>query len=242
MRKPLAVLAALALTAGCKSAPAPQPSPAAIAPAAAAPSPASAPPAAPAAAAGSAPAAPTAAPPATPPVPLTPEEETQAVDLITNNCLSCHTVEMLEQQRLTAKQWDAEMKKMQGWGSPLEAEHVELLVRYATAHYGQSAPRYEMKVVGAREAAVALAPQHDGVYGRGSVKEGQKLYAAQCLLCHGADGKGAALGVNLVDRPSIYRARDFAALVRQGRGRMPAFTSTDPQVAALLAYLRTLKP
>jgi len=250
MKTLFAALVTLALATRCRSAPDKAPTPPSTPPNATAPIPGPAETATPGVASGPGTLAPPPAPPAsaavpaapTPPlVPLSAQEEAQAQELVTQNCLGCHTVEMLEQQRLTAKQWDAEMKKMQGWGAPLETENTELLVRYATLHFGPDAPRYGLKVVGAREALVATAPQRDGVYSRGSVRDGQKLYTEQCLLCHGPDGRGAALGVNLVDRPSLYRAREFAALVRLGRGRMPAFNAPDAQVAALLAYLRTFK-
>ncbi|HLL53874.1 MAG TPA: c-type cytochrome [Myxococcaceae bacterium] len=208
----------------------------AAAPAQAAVTPAPATPAPPAVAA--APAQPAAA--ATP-APLTREEEEAAHELVNNNCLGCHTVEMIEQQRITAKQWDATVKKMQGWGVPLEAEEVELMVRYAAQRFGTNHRPYELVRVDAKEAKAAIAPQPDGPFARGSVQQGATLYKEQCAACHGPDGKGAALGVNLVDRTLLYRAKDFAALVRGGRGRMPQFTSSDRQVAALLAYLRTLR-
>jgi len=62
-------------------------------------------------------------------------------------------------------------------------------------------------------------------------------------LCHGADGRGSVQGTNLVDRPLLYRASEFAEAVQRGRGRMPAFTLyKDQEIGALLAYLRPLRP
>jgi len=60
-----------------------------------------------------------------------------------------------------------------------------------------------------------------------------------CAPCHAEDGRGAEVGVNLVDRPLLYRAADFARWVRVGRGRMPGFKDVgDAQIADLLAHLR----
>ena len=45
--------------------------------------------------------------------------------------------------------------------------------------------------------------------------------------------------MNLVDKPRLYRAPEFSAIVRAGKGRMPAYEQlSDEQLADLLAFLR----
>ena len=164
--------------------------------------------------------------------------------LVANNCLSCHTDEMVAQQRLTAKQWDKVVKKMHGWGAPVEPENVDPLVAYLAATYGPSAGPYNVPTISASAAAAALEPQPDGAFVGGDMKRGAASYHDLCATCHAEDGRGATLGVGLVDRPLLYRAGDFARVVRAGRGRMPSFSEAsvpDKQVADVLAHLRRLR-
>lgn len=162
--------------------------------------------------------------------------------LVTNNCLGCHDDSMLDQQRLTPKQWMAEVKKMQGWGAPIEPENMEKLANYLAERYGTEEPSYEYSSIGAAEAKAAIEPIPDGAYPTRNLKKGGKLYVAACEKCHGADGKGTPMGVTIADRPILWRAEDFAAVIRKGRGRMPQFPLSKADIGALLAHLRDLHP
>lgn len=164
--------------------------------------------------------------------------------LVASNCLSCHSEEMVSQQRLTAKQWGNVVKKMHGWGSPVEPENVEPLVAYLAATYGLSAGPHQVATISAKQAVAALEPQADGPFSGGDATRGAAKYHELCATCHGEDGRGAALGVCLADRPLLHRAADFAREVRKGRGRMPAYGEQavpDAQIADMLAHLRTLR-
>lgn len=162
--------------------------------------------------------------------------------LVTNNCLGCHDDSMLDQQRLTAKQWMAEVKKMQGWGAPIEPENMEKLANYLSERYGTEEPSYEYSSIGATEAKAAIEPLPDGAYPTNDLKKGGKLYLAACEKCHGADGKGTAMGVAIADHPILWHAEDFASVIRKGRGRMPQFPLPKKDIGALLAHLRELHP
>jgi DMSO/TMAO reductase YedYZ molybdopterin-dependent catalytic subunit/cytochrome c553 len=169
------------------------------------------------------------------------EQVARADELVTNNCLSCHTEEMLTQQRLSEKQWAAVVKKMVGWGAPVEPENVEALVARLAAAYGPSAPRFEAPRVDAARAAAELARLPDGKYGGGNADKGKTLYQQACGKCHGADGRGSEAGMALADRPLLWRASELAAITRRGRARMPGFPSlSDRDMAAVIAYLRRL--
>ncbi len=180
--------------------------------------------------------------------PLTDRDRTEAAALVANDCQACHAPEMLAQQRLTGTQWAAVIKKMQGWGSPLPPDSAALVARYLGALYSPSsvppaATPFEPKAVAARDAASTLAALPDRRFRGGSAAKGQVIYAAGCAGCHGADATGTPLGVGLTDRPLLYRAAELAAVVRTGRGRMPASPHlSDDDLASLLAYLRRLRP
>jgi len=51
-------------------------------------------------------------------------------------CLSCHSTDILRQQRLTEAQWAASVKKMIGWGADVPEEKKDALVKYLSSHFG----------------------------------------------------------------------------------------------------------
>ncbi len=159
--------------------------------------------------------------------------------LATNHCMSCHSEEMLAQQRLTHPQWAAVVKKMSGWGSTVEPHEVGALADWLAATYGPDAGPWTPRTIGADAAAAELAELPDGPFANGDVEHGRALFSA-CSSCHAPNARGA-IGVNLVDRPVLRRAADVAEIVRKGRGKMlPVPGTSDRDVADLVAYLRTL--
>ena len=56
-------------------------------------------------------------------------------------CLNCHSAEMTLQQRLTDKQWTAEIDKMVGWGAVVPEDQKAALVAYLTEHFGPNGAR-----------------------------------------------------------------------------------------------------
>ena len=70
-------------------------------------------------------------------------------------------------------------------------------------------------------------------------QRGRAVFATNCRLCHGADLKGEPPAVpSLVDIGSRHTAQEIRAIVRQGDGRMPAFSRlSDAALDSLLAYL-----
>ena len=69
---------------------------------------------------------------------------------------------------------------------------------------------------------------------------GQKLFDANCAVCHKADGKGAGQFPAL-DGSAIVKAEDHAAqlhLVLNGKGQMPAWKGVlkDSEIAAVVTY------
>ncbi|OYW09148.1 MAG: hypothetical protein B7X34_07300, partial [Acidobacteriia bacterium 12-62-4] len=52
------------------------------------------------------------------------------------SCLTCHSMEPIEQQRLTRAQWQREVEKMQRWGAKVRPELKEILVDFLANHYG----------------------------------------------------------------------------------------------------------
>jgi quinoprotein glucose dehydrogenase len=73
---------------------------------------------------------------------------------------------------------------------------------------------------------------------------GEKIYQAQCSVCHGPSRAGsppeipALLGIG-----RLLTDQEVAETVRRGKGRMPAFNSlSDTQMKSLLQFLKTSEP
>jgi mono/diheme cytochrome c family protein len=160
--------------------------------------------------------------------------------LVKGACLSCHSEEMLAQQRLTPAQWTKTVQKMVNWGANLEAKDTLPLTEWLASTYGPDAGPYVPVAIDVDAAAAELAPQPDGPFANGDPEKGRALYTDRCSGCHGPDARGH-IGVRLVDRPTLYRAAEFAATVRRGRGKMPPLSMADGDFADILAHLRSLK-
>ena len=50
-------------------------------------------------------------------------------------CAICHSTQYIAQQRLTAGQWEKTIKKMKGWGAPIDDDEATLLARYFSVHF-----------------------------------------------------------------------------------------------------------
>ncbi len=159
--------------------------------------------------------------------------------LVENACLSCHSAEMIAQQRLTPAQWSRVVPKMVDWGALLEPAEIAPLIGWLSTKYGVAARPFAPKRITATEAAEAIMPLPDGPFAGGDPDRGRDVYVEHCSGCHGPDARGH-IGVNLRDRPFLFRARPFADTVHQGRGKMMPIRISDAAISDVLAYLRRL--
>jgi len=172
------------------------------------------------------------------PAPAQPEE-TQLQD----HCQICHDPGMIAQQRLTPAQWQAEVKKMRGWGAPVPADQEKPLADYLAGQY----PAAAAPVKAPESSGVALLnsvkPLADPAGFHGDASTGQSLFTDACASCHGDGARGGEQGPNLVQRPILYQFTDFDEVVMKGQRTMPAFADVldPPQVDDIVAWLRTLQ-
>jgi len=97
------------------------------------------------------------------------------------------------------------------------------------------------------------AKQVDSAPRRGGESDVAQLvditWRQQCTNCHGATGKGDGQMGALLRAPDLTRAEwqsavtdgDLAAMIRNGKNRMPKFDLPDPVVQGLVARIRSLR-
>ncbi|GIW87049.1 MAG: hypothetical protein KatS3mg108_1373 [Isosphaeraceae bacterium] len=159
------------------------------------------------------------------PTPAQDDEEGERLALgriaFDNACRMCHEPALVEQQRLNAAQWDAEIDKMIGWGARVAPEERPNLHAYLVAAFGpQNQPALQVLADPIpKPVAHHLVPPPPTA----SAQRGALLYAQHCANCHGPDARGGDPGQNLVDQESLLTPEPFAAIVANGRHRMPAF-------------------
>jgi hypothetical protein len=74
---------------------------------------------------------------------LAPLPEGSAKSVADAACLNCHSADMIRQQRLTAKQWQANVTKMIGWGAVVPEDQRDALVAYLLENFGPDNDRFE---------------------------------------------------------------------------------------------------
>jgi ubiquinol-cytochrome c reductase cytochrome c subunit len=158
---------------------------------------------------------------------------------VRDNCLICHSDELIRTQRLTPKQWKTEVEKMVGWGSPLPAEIHAEIIAYLAAEYPADGPPPQPDRETLDQLTRDERPPAPGATPRDARRAGP-LYVTNCANCHGADGQGSDLGPNLLEKPILLQEGRFAEVIRRGEGRMPGFATVLDQKAEaeLLAWLR----
>jgi alcohol dehydrogenase (cytochrome c) len=76
------------------------------------------------------------------------------------------------------------------------------------------------------------------------IPPGRKTFESRCSVCHGADGNGGELGPGITRRvPNLSDTRLRTTVLEglPGRG-MPANNVAEPDIAPLVAYVKTLRP
>jgi len=71
------------------------------------------------------------------------------------------------------------------------------------------------------------------------VADGAKVFAANCSVCHGADGRGGNGGPDLTSIPSAKQTAVVVKQVENGGGGMPAFKGqlSPAQINDVAAYV-----
>ena len=74
------------------------------------------------------------------------------------------------------------------------------------------------------------------------VDPGRLAFESRCARCHGADGSGGDMGPDIRNRLRSNSNAQLARLFHDGSGAMPPIAVTEPELAPLIRFLRSLEP
>ena len=161
-------------------------------------------------------------------------ELAEGIDLVRQHCLTCHSTEIIDQQKLPKSDWISVVKKMSDYGLVLDPETIEkIATSLAENSPGKSFFTQDASTVDLSARTDGLVPpqQHAG-----QPKKGKKLFNQYCAACHGADGQGQS-GARLKGR-AITDA-SFWSTIRHGKRLMPPFENqlTTTEMEDIRAWL-----
>jgi cytochrome c-type protein NapC len=152
--------------------------------------------------------------------------------LFRTKCIECHGLDASLKPTMSASQWTAEVKRMQGMPSSqfndAQAKAIVDFLNYYGAH------------------RKPLNNSADQAIPSGTGGAGGQFYDAHgCATCHAIDGKGGTSGPSLSDvgkRLSKEQLAEVVQKIRAGKSSMPPLPpeTTDQQVKDLTDFLVTL--
>jgi cytochrome c oxidase cbb3-type subunit 3 len=170
-------------------------------------------------------------------------------------CSTCHTTAIITVNARTRAQWQDTIQKMIAAGAQGTDEDFAIVVNYLATQYGPSAtaapaggragrggragaPNQPLRTVGGGAGADDKQIVDDE-----AAERGRKVWAAQCINCHGTYARGTATGANLIRGDLVMHDRYGNVLgpfLRKGhptQSGVSSATFTQTQIAELSHFL-----
>jgi mono/diheme cytochrome c family protein len=128
-------------------------------------------------------------------------------------CSACHPVETVTAQRRTRAQWQESINSMVERGAKGSGEEFALILDYLTTQYGPNSPGGRGPATAqagggrGRGAAFSPGPADKQVVDPVAADRGRKVYAAECISCHGTHARGGDKGADLIRSEVILHDR-----------------------------------
>jgi mono/diheme cytochrome c family protein len=120
----------------------------------------------------------------------------------TKVCGTCHTTESALAERRTKAQWEESIDKMVQLGAKATDDEFAAILNYLVSQYGRDTAAAP---AGGRNGGAPAARQDNGagaddkhVVDEAAADRGRKVWAAECINCHGTYARGTDNGPNLV--------------------------------------------
>jgi cytochrome c oxidase cbb3-type subunit 3 len=175
-------------------------------------------------------------------------------------CGVCHTTQSVVGTRRTRAQWQETIDKMVGLGAKATDEEFATIVSYLSAEYGpepaggatgpagagggRRAGRGDASAVRApRPAGPAAGADNKHVVDAAAADRGRKVWASECIDCHGTYARGTDKGPNLVRSDLVLHDRygsELGPFLRKGHPMQSGAASsglTAVQIAELSHFL-----
>ena len=159
-------------------------------------------------------------------------------------CGACHSVETVTSQRRTRAQWQESINSMIARGAKGTDEEFALILDYLTTQYGPAPAVGRGASLAApgpagrgRGAAYSPGPEDRQVIDEAAAVRGRKIYAAECITCHGTRARGTERGVDLVRSEVVLHDRygsTIGPFLRKGHPtQAPVAALTQAQIEDL---------
>ena len=159
-------------------------------------------------------------------------------------CGACHSVGTVTSQRRTRAQWQESINSMIARGAKGTDEEFALILDYLTTQYGPTpaagrgaSPPAPGPAGRGRGAAYSPGPEDRQVIDEAAAIRGRKIYAAECIACHGTRARGTERGVDLVRSEVVLHDRygsTIGPFLRKGHpAQAPVAALTQAQIEDL---------
>jgi mono/diheme cytochrome c family protein len=128
-------------------------------------------------------------------------------------CGECHTVDTATSQRRTRAQWQESIASMIARGAKGTDQEFALILDYLSSQYGPVAPAGRGAAAPpapggrGRGNAFSPGPADKHVVDSAAAERGRKVYAAECITCHGTHARGGDKGADLIRSEVILHDR-----------------------------------
>jgi cytochrome c oxidase cbb3-type subunit III len=135
--------------------------------------------------------------------------------VVTKVCAVCHPVETVTSQRRTRAQWQENIAQMVARGAKGTDEELAQILEFLARNNGPSANPAVPPPGGGRggrNPALTPGPADKHVVDSAAADRGRKVYAAECIDCHGSHARGGPKGADLVRSEVILHDRYGSAV------------------------------
>jgi mono/diheme cytochrome c family protein len=173
-------------------------------------------------------------------------DDARARETFTRVCGTCHPVDRVIAEGRSRAQWETTIIAMQtSRNAVITPDDFDRVLDYLTKFHGRDSAARPGAVAAPGPATGPRA--HVGAADRHRVDSaaalrGQRVYAAQCVTCHGANIRGTERGANLVRSPRVLRDRYGSAigpLLKSGHPMQTGSTTSlsDEQIVDISHFL-----
>ncbi len=149
--------------------------------------------------------------------------QTQPPAVLNKVCGACHPLETVTSQRRNRAQWQESIDQMVARGAKGTPEEFAAVLDYLVRNHGPAAaPNVPLPGPapggrgpfgpGGRGAAYSPGPADKHVVDAAAADRGRRVYAAECIDCHGSHARGGDKGADLVRSEVILHDRYGSAI------------------------------